>query len=137
MEFDLSRVYTAVNAAELKPGSEVIVAYNLGVLKNNVLSNRFEGCVLQDVKSEFANARFVLGNGCSFPLAYLVEEPVTKKLKWQELKVGDVLRRVDGTMDALVTAVDRDSSLGSHILAGEWLSDTELEEWEKVEENEL
>ena len=36
MEFDKSRVYTIVNADELKVGSKVIVADSLGLLKRLV-----------------------------------------------------------------------------------------------------
>lgn len=133
MEFDIKRVYSAVNADELKVGSKVIVAYNLGVLKNNVLSSRFEGGVLQDVKSEFENARFVMGNGYSFPLAYLVEEPEEKKLKWTDLKIGDVIRNKElPFIKYLITGIDECAR--QVFFCNSWTKSDELEQWEKVVE---
>lgn len=38
MDFDKSKVYTTLNADELKVGSKVIVAYTLGALKR-IISN--------------------------------------------------------------------------------------------------
>lgn len=107
MEFDKSRVYTAVNADELKVGSKVIVADDLGDLKDAVLNNEKPETLLK-VFDEYSQYRFQVGYGGNavFALVYLVEEPA--KLKWTDLKVGDIIRR--DTMTAMVTAID--SELG-------------------------
>ena len=50
MEFDRSRVYTALNADEVKPGSKVFVADSLAALKLKVKENGelIEGLVLNE-----------------------------------------------------------------------------------------
>lgn len=53
-----------------------------------------------------------------------------KKLKWTDLKIGDVITR-DDTI-ALVTQIDEGCNRRSHIRAGDmWIPDTILEEWKK------
>jgi len=73
MEFDKSRVYTAVNADELKVGDKVICANDMGHLKHYVTSN---GAVLelQSILDENNRSRFIAGTGkVLFHLVYLVE----------------------------------------------------------------
>jgi hypothetical protein len=73
MEFDKTRVYTALNADELRAGDKVICANNIGHLKHYVTNN---GAVLElvDILSEEENSRFLAGKGkVTFALAYLVE----------------------------------------------------------------
>lgn len=73
MKFDVSKVYTAVNADELKKGDKVIVANCLDSLKVEVQ----EGVVIQvleGVQSEIHDFRFsVEGQPYNYNLAYLVE----------------------------------------------------------------
>ena len=58
-----------------------------------------------------------------------------KKLKWTDLKVGDVIRRCNTSVEYLVTAIDKDKKEESHIYAGSWIDDGTLENYyEKVEE---
>ncbi len=57
MEFDKSRVYTSVNADELKVGSKVIVGDNLLELKECVLKYRLPK-IIKKVESEDAEHRF-------------------------------------------------------------------------------
>lgn len=62
------------------------------------------------------------------------EEPSEKKLKWTDLKVGDVIRRKrEIRMVTGISTVSDSSEM--HIFNGtNWLTDEVLEEWEKVEE---
>ncbi len=129
MEYDKSKVYTAVNADELKVGSKVILADNLGWLKQSVEDN--DNIVhLVRIESEDSDDRFFDGTS-SYLLAYLVEEPKEKKLKWTDLKVGDVI--TNGNLTAMITEIDKEYHI--HICAGhKWYTNEELEDWEKVEE---
>ena len=141
MEFDESKVYTALNADKLKIGSEVIVADNLGRLKSFVKDD-CETKKLVDIRNESKLYRFhVLENdnvhyNNDYALAYLVSEPEEKKLKWTDLKIGDTIRK--DCIESMVVAIDRCDTC-FHILACkgcspqlDWIGDTELEEWEKV-----
>ena len=129
MEFDKSKVYSAKEADELKIGSEIIVADTYGDLKQNVLSGE-EPRNLLKILDEYSQYRFQASDGVLYALAYLVSEPA--KLKWTDLKVGDIIKK--GRNTAIVIEIDSDSDDGYHILAGsEWLSEFELEDWEKVE----
>lgn len=75
MEFDKSRVYTALNADELKAGDKVIVADDMASLRTNVEDNQ-EPFVLMEVLIEDERARFRAKKYTAFNdwlLAYLVE----------------------------------------------------------------
>lgn len=128
MEFDKSRVYTALNADELKVGSKIIVADNMKYLKEAV--EAADVCILQNIATEYSTFRFIAeDNGEAYALAYLVEE---NKLKWTDLKIGDVITRDDTT--ALVIQIDAHDDSRYHIRAGDmWIADTILEEWKRVE----
>lgn len=124
MEFDKNRVYTALNADELKVGSKVIVADSITFLKNAVEDE--DVYILQDIASESNAFRFVT-NGGTYSLAYLVEEP--KELKWTDLKIGDVIIK-DDTI-AMVTQID-EGAKRSHIRAGDmWIPDIVIGEWKR------
>lgn len=71
MEFDKSRVYTALNADELKVGDLVIVANSIGLLRRDVHDNE-EPYPLEKIESEYNSQRFVCQR-YYFSLAYLVE----------------------------------------------------------------
>lgn len=134
MEFDKSRVYTALNADELKVGSKVVLADDLANLKYCVEHNNKDDIIdiLVEIRSEAHDCRFA--NECTaWALAYLVSEPEEKKLKWTDLKVGDVI--TNGKFIAMVTEIDKECSDNAHVYAGNmWLYDDELVEWEKVED---
>lgn len=72
MEFDKSRVYTALNADELKQGDKVIVAQHLGNLKYQVSQKDYYVWTIKEIKEDICSDRFITGNG-AFPLAYLIE----------------------------------------------------------------
>lgn len=133
MDFDKSKVYTALNADELKIGSKVIVAYDLKTLKNLVSIND-ERVIhnLVKVYDESNYSRFVVDNGCcyAYSLAYLVEEP--EKLRWTDLKIGDIIRNSKDKITAMVTRIDSDDSNCHIYIANQGVYDGELDEWEKV-----
>jgi hypothetical protein len=138
MEFDKSRVYTALNADELKIGSKVLVSNCISTLKVQV-ANYKEGDTreLINICSESSlNGRFeTIAN--IYHLAYLVSEPEEKKLKWTDLKVKDVIKR--GKEQAEVIYISEKGIAGidnCHIGIGCYslIDDKELEQWEKVEE---
>ena len=82
MEFDKSRVYTAVNADELKVGSKVYVSDNMHYLRECVEDN-FESCILTRVMSEKEAKRFCIYDKSNekWQLAYLIEPPAEPKYK--------------------------------------------------------
>ena len=71
MEFKKERVYSAVNADELKPGDKVIVADNLVDLKEFVRKNDVHE--IEDILSEKCSERFGVCGMANYALAYLVE----------------------------------------------------------------
>ena len=133
MEFDIGRVYASISADDLKVGSKVILADTLTNLKDYVTD--FDSSVyvetLTRIEDEYATARFV-GERRSppYPFAYLISEPEEKKLKWTDLKVGDVIRRKDGKLIRMVTGVDTENN--GVELGCAWVVDEELDEWEKT-----
>lgn len=132
MEFDNSKVYTALNADELEIGSKVIVANDLAHLK--VFVHDDFTCILEKVLDEESTCRFVANDGAPYSLAYLVSEPEEKKLEWTDLKAGDVIRHKESGVEYLITGYDKRNK-GEHCyFAGAWFSDTYLEEYKKVEE---
>ena len=131
MEFDNSKVYTALNADELEIGSKVTVANDLAHLKVFVRDDFT--CILEKVLDEESTYRFVANDGAPYSLAYLVSEPEEKKLEWTDLKVGNVIRAKDGNNIRMITGIDNTEG-NCHVCTTYWLSDKELENWEKVEE---
>lgn len=127
MDFDVSRVYTAVNAEKVPVGSKVIVADNLAELKAKVEADT-KPVTLQGIEPDDRLYRFLT----IYPrnaLAYLVSEP--EVLKWTDLKVGDII--TNDLLTAMVTGIDSNSD-DLHIYARDiWFTDEELKEWRKVE----
>lgn len=132
MEFDKSKVYTTLNADELKVGSKVILSDSLEGLREYVEEDNYDAMdILKEINGEDCIARFFDGIA-SWNLAYLIEPPEEKKLKWTDLKVGDIIRNNNEHKTAMVIAIDEDDC--PHIFAGHWLGTLELEDWEKVED---
>lgn len=133
MNFDKSRVYTAFNADELKIGSKVLVSNCVSDLKEQVANyeNGDTREIISICSESSLDGRFeTIGNIYHF--AYLISEPEEKKLKWTDLRVGDVI--TDGKCTAMVIEIDKDCGDGFPVHAGhKWLNDTELAEWVKVE----
>lgn len=141
MDFDKSRVYTTVNADELKVGSKVVCANTMQVLMSRVEFNDITE--LRDVLPDCYTNRFQAffnEDLINYNLCYLVSEPEEKKLKWTDLKLGDILREKNGTETRMVTSIDTSNEPDDegdilHVCLGDWwCCDSELEEWEKVEE---
>lgn len=127
MDFDVSRVYTAVNADELKIGSKVIVADNLADLKAKVEADT-EPDILHDIEPDDRLYRFII-EAHRNAFAYLVETP--EQLKWTDLKIGDII--ANNQLTVMVTGIDSDTD-ELHIYAGDvWYDDSELAYWRKVE----
>lgn len=132
MEFDKSKVYTAVNADELKVGSKVIVAETLSDLKERVEDGYVQ--TLTGVCVDDCMCRFEADSICVYNLAYLVSEPEEKKLKWTDLKIGDVIRSKEAnTITRMVTGIDTAENHEHIEIGGYWLKDSDIDKWEKVE----
>lgn len=131
MEFDKSKVYTALNADELKVGSKVIVGDNVFELKEKLKNGGYVN-TLKEIFDENRRERFGTDKSI-YTLAYLISEPEEKKLKWTDLKVGDIIRRKDNKEVRMVTGIHYDVDDDSHIYARYFIIDKDLEEWEKVE----
>ena len=128
MEFNKDKVYKALNADELKVGSIVAVSDNIATLKEKVERNDFR--ILTAILPKHARYRFRTVKFADdkvtvdFIYAYLVSEPEEKKLKWQDLKIGDVIRCKYTGIKYLITAVDSREHVASHIFIDDsWISD--------------
>jgi len=82
MTFDKSRVYTAVNADELKIGSKCIFADTIRSLRKIVQDKDIETYaeILTDLYDDHSVERFVTGD-CTYIYAYLIEPPAEPKYK--------------------------------------------------------
>ena len=132
MEWDIKRVYTSLDAEEVKVGSKVIMSSDLATLKCYVRDS-YGITELQRVRNEDCIARFE-ADGICCTLCSLIEEPEEKKLKWTDLRLFDKIQRKDGSVKRLVTGIYQNGGdYDIHIEAGSTaLSDKELENWEKV-----
>ena len=136
-------MYTAVNADELKIGSKVIIAKNIHAIKD-LINIDTTYCVLTNILSEDYQDRFVgkfikpcIGSAMhnTGTLAYLISEPEEKKLKWTDLKIGDIIRNKKTSRVTMVTAIDPNPTSQSelHIYGYGWIYDYQLEnDWEIV-----
>lgn len=80
MEFDKSRVYTAVNADELPIGSKCIFANNVFTLKDHVRNN-YPTEILISICNETIMERFNSDSDEFYSLAYRIEPPSEPKYK--------------------------------------------------------
>lgn len=82
MEFDKSRVYTSVNADEVKVGSKGYLANNIYSLQQAVQYNDKE-CFgkIDCIRGTGTGFRFAAANDTCFSLFYLIEEQEEKKLR--------------------------------------------------------
>lgn len=82
MEFDMTKVFTALNADEVKVGSK---GYGSNTIKglmvevDNSLGNDYGE--IYDIKDSSFSNRFFIKNRGGFNLFYLVEEPQKKKFR--------------------------------------------------------
>ena len=85
MKFDVNKVYTAVNASELKIGDKVYVADRLADLKRIVEMDQVEYVIkIGAIQKENEVNRFIVKDDYSddmidYALAYLVERASEKK----------------------------------------------------------
>ena len=139
MIFDKTKVFTALNADELKIGSKVVVSESIENLKFRVEDNDMPIDEITSIISENYIDRFeIKRNGCcyTYTLAYLVEEPQEQSLKWTDLKLGDALRGLD-TLRVIVIGINVDLNTESHILLSSvgWITDENLKDWELIMES--
>jgi len=87
MEFDESRIYTAVNADELKIGSTCIFADTIQALRQKVQGGFSAGDCAEDyfrhltkIYDDDSVERFV-ADDCTYIYAYLIEQPAEPKYK--------------------------------------------------------
>lgn len=80
MKFNKSRVYTALNADEVKVGSKGVFADNVDWLKRFVKDERHISTV-EKIESENMIYRFRNIKGDNYQLFYLLEEPEGKKYR--------------------------------------------------------
>lgn len=134
MEFDKSKVYTALNADELKPGSKVLLADDLESLEY-LVRNNYTGIELKHISNASKMRRFC-NNDSSFALAYLVSEPAS--LKWTDLKIGDVIEFNVNHVQFMITGIDKceRDSVPHLYYAGDWQDDDLLKQYHKVVTNE-
>ena len=85
MEFDKSRVYTAVNADELPIGSRCLFANSLKDLKDRIYLTDTYGRILEYVCDENEEERFY-GDDATYLLAYLIEPPSNSDQKERKYK---------------------------------------------------
>lgn len=81
MEFDKSKVYTALNADEVPIGSNGFVANSINELKDKVSrSDSFIVASITDVLDDTFAGRFMIDSSTrSFPFFYLLKKPAEKK----------------------------------------------------------
>ena len=130
MEFDKSKVYTALNADELKIGSKVIVADDIASLRDRVKEDK-DIVTLEMVRPEWFESRFE-DDTCYWTLAYLVSEPGENKLHWDDLQIGDIVRCKFKNVKHMITGINEEDKCV--FFGGEWTRDRELADWEKVQE---
>lgn len=136
MEFDKNRVYTALNADEVKVGSLVICADDMDALQRRVKQRDGFIYKLEKVLSKEVPSRFQCRLFGIFKFCYFVSEPKTRELKWTDLKIGDIVRNIsDPSVICLITGFVDSTTRHTHIqIGGSWIPDEALENWEKVEE---
>lgn len=120
MEFDKSRVFTALNADELEIGSKVIVANTLRVLRDGV-GYEIPAERLTAIQSTSYLKRFVVGKH-TYAFAYLVEEPKVKaepaQLKLTRDEMQDIVSYLTATHDSLYEMImEGDTSICKDELA--------------------
>ena len=135
MEFDKTRVYTAVNAEDLPIGSKCIFANNVFTLKDHVRNN-YPAEILISVCSETITERFNSDSDEFYSLAYLIEPPSKPKYKpfesvdkaMEAIKAhGRYVIKTNNMMSAfLVTEDDKDQEESRIFIDGYWYSLQEL-----------
>ena len=114
MEFDKSKIYTALNADELPIGSKCIFADTIKDLKEEVKKKRID--TLFGIATEQYEYRFISEHGykIQYALAYFIEQPAKPKYKPFESveKAMEAIKKHGGWVvykcfSFLVTAYDK------------------------------
>ncbi|MGI5066098.1 hypothetical protein [Treponema putidum] len=136
MEFDKSKVYTALNADELKIGSKCIFANTIADLRNMVQDEdaRYYMSELTQVFPDMVVERFEQDDTEVYALAYLIEPPAEPKYRpfTSIEKAKEIIAKYGGWVKAkmifsyLVTAYDSQPANLSVLLADNWYSLQEL-----------
>lgn len=134
MEFDKDKVFTALNADELKIGSKVIVASNVGDLKEHAAAYYDYGnvdwvTIIKYIETENCNSRFVTASIGKYSLAYLISEP--NSVKCEDLNIGDIIS--DGKMDYMVLGLNHSGGSVSDVFLPciGWRCDADLKNFYK------
>ncbi len=137
MEFDKSRVYTAVNADELKVGSKVICADTVKVLRKKVQADDYAQYVQPFIRL-YDNGYDVqfLADCYTYNYAYLIEPPSKPKYKpfesvdkaMEAIKAhGRYVIKTNNMMSAFrVTEDDEDQEESRIFIDSHWYSLQEL-----------
>ena len=137
MEFDKSRVYTAVNADELPIGSKCIFADTLGALSAKVQSEEYKDfiTILKRIYNDGFYNRFDTGDDL-FYFAYFIEsssKPMYKQFESVEKAMeaieqhGHYVIKTNNMMSAfLVTEDDKDQEESRIFIDGYWYDLQEL-----------
>lgn len=86
MEFDKSRVFTALNADEIKVGSKGYFADSIMILKETIKETLKDSCAaaygeIDEIKDDSCACRFSIKKNSAYSFFYLVEEPGEKKFR--------------------------------------------------------
>ena len=135
MEFDKSRVYTALNADELPIGCRCVFARSVFILKDHLHCD-YPSEILISVGSDTSMERFESDSGEWYSLAYLVEPPAEPKYKpfesvekaMEAIKAhGRYVIKTNNMMSAfLVTEDDEDQEESRIFIDSHWYSLQEL-----------
>lgn len=108
VEFDKSKVYTVLNADELKVGSKVIVGDNLLELKENVIKHRLPK-IIKKVESEDSEHRFLCDDDFHYTLAYLTGEGLKEY-------VNNVTKVIDEAKQEILKLVNKNVKLEQQLV---------------------
>ncbi len=86
MEFDKSRVFTALNADEVKVGSKGYFADSIRILKETIKETLKDSCAaaygeIDEIKDDSCSCRFSIKKNSAYSFFYLVKEPMEKKYR--------------------------------------------------------
>ena len=86
MEYDKAKVFTALNADEVKVGSKGYFADNIRILKETIKETLKDSCAadygeIDEIKDDSCACRFSIKKNSAYTFFYLVEEPKEKELR--------------------------------------------------------
>lgn len=126
MEFDKSKVFTALNADEIKQGSKGYFANSIRILKETIKETLKDSCAatygeIDEIKDDSCACRFSIKKNSAYSFFYLVKEPEEKKYRPyhspSEIPGGALLNIVlhdDGTYFIITAADNKRVYLGSN-----------------------